>query len=180
MGNTFQRFRKTEPNVSKDVSGSIISFDMSGIEFVSTEAPHVDMSGVQVTLEPIEIPPTVVRVVPIIPMFEAPLSVIPLFETGRVPEDENMDTRRSAIFDALLAELYGDALIDYESRPKNPEEVSICSCLCRRFLRLVNPSKFTAKTEELDSEPSEITNSTNTARRNVLDATNQTGKCKTV
>jgi len=178
MGNTFQRFRKNEPNVFKDVSGSLISFDISGIEFVSIEAQHIDISGVQVTLEPIEITPTVVRVIPIIPMFEAPAPVIPLFER-RVPEDENIDTRRGAIFDALLAELYGDALIDYESRPKNSEEVSICSYLCRRFLRLVNPSKFTAKTEELDSEPSEKTIRT-TNRACILDSTNQTGKNKTV
>lgn len=177
MGNTFQRFRKAEPTVSTDVSGSILSFDMSGIEFVSTEAPHIDVSGVQVTMEPIESPQTIVTVVPIMPMIDAPsLTVIPP-EPRWLPEG---DARRSAIFDALISEIYGDALIDYESRPKYPEEVNLCAYLCRHFLRLVNPNKFAAKTEELDSEPSEKTNGTNTARQNILDASNQTGKCKTV
>lgn len=183
MGNTFQRFRKAEPNVSKDVSGSIISFDMSGIEFVSTEGASIDVSGVQVTMEPIETPHTVVTVVPIMPMFELPA---PPFEIRLVPECENIDTRRGAIFDALLAEIYGDALIDYESFPKDPEEVNICAHLCRRLLRFVNPNKITRKMEELDSEPSEKTihhntnRKINSVRRNILDATNQTGKCKTV
>ena len=160
MGNTFQRFRKIEPN--KDVSGSLITFDMSGIEFVSTEEPHTDMSGAQDTMEP----HTVVTVVPIIPMIEAPSLTVMLPEPRWLPED---DAHRSAIFYALISEIYGDASIDYESRLKYPEEVNICEYLCRRFLRLVNPNKSIEKT-----------NDTNTAYQNILDATNQTGKCKTV
>lgn len=183
MGNTFQRFRKAEPN--KDVSGSLITFDMSGIEFVSTEEQKMDVSGVQVaieTLEPIEIPHTVVTVVPIMPMLDAPLSITPLVETRLLPACENIDTRRSAIFNALIAEIYGAVMIGQESHSKEQEEVNICSHVCHRLLQLMNPIELSAKTEELDSAPSEITTlrATNTIRWNTLDAANQAGKCKTV
>ena len=185
MGNTFQRFRKAEPTVSTDVSGSILSFDMSGIEFVSTEAPHIDVSGVQVTMEPIETPHTIVTVlpilpiVPIVPMLDAPLSVTPLFETQLVPPCEY--THRGAIFEALLTEIYGAIITGHESRSKDLEEVNLCSYICRRLLQLVNPAELTAKTEELDSEPSGKTNgNVNLVHYNVLDAANQAGKCKNV
>jgi hypothetical protein len=155
MGNTF---RKTEPVVDpiEDVSQTIISFDMSGIEFVSTDEPHTDVSGAQDTMEP----DTVVTLV------DAPSLTVMLPEPRWLPEG---DAHRSAIFYALISEIYGDASIDYESRLKYPEEVNICEYLCRRFLRLVNPNNSIEKT-----------NDTNTACQNILDATNQTGKCKTV
>lgn len=183
MGNTFQRFRKIEPH--KDVSGSLITFDMSGIEFVSTEEQKMDVSGVQVaieTLEPIEIPNTVVTVVPIMPMLDAPLSITPLIETRLLPACEDIDTRRSAIFNALIAEIYGAVMIGQESRSKEQEEVNICSHVCRRLLQLMNPIELSAKTEELDSAPSDknTPRATNTIRWNILDAANQAGKCKTV
>lgn len=155
MGNTF---RKAEPVVDpiNDVSQTIISFDMSGIEFVSTDEPHTDVSGAQDTMEP----DTVVTLI------DAPSLTVMLPEPRWLPEG---DAHRSAIFYALISEIYGDASIDYESRPKYPEEVNICEYLCRRFLLLVNPNKSIEKT-----------NDTNTARQNILDVTNQTGKCKTV
>lgn len=160
MGNIFRKAEPIEP--INDVSQTIISFDMSGIEFVSTEEPHTDVSGAQDTMEP----HTVVTVVPIIPMIDTPSLTVMLPEPRWLPEG---DAHRSAIFYALISEIYGDASIDYKSRPKYPEEVNICEYLCHRFLRLVNPNKSIEKTNE-----------TNTAHQNILDATNQTGKCKTV
>lgn len=164
MGNIFRKAEPIEP--INDVSQTIISFDMSGIEFVSTDEPHTDVSGAQVTMEPIESQHTVVAVVPIIPMIDAPSLTVMLPEPRWLPEG---DAHRSAIFYALISEIYGDASLDYESRPKYPEEVDICAYLYRSFLLLVNPNKFIEKP-----------NGTITAHQNILDATNQTGKCKTV
>jgi len=163
MGNTF---RKAKPVVDpiNDVSQTIISFDMSGIEFVSTDESHTDVSGAQDTMEPDTVEPD--TVVPIIPMIDAPSLTVMLPEPRWLPEGEAF---RSAIFYALISEIYGDASIDYESRLKYPEEVNICEYLCRRFLLLVNPNKSIEKTNDI-----------NTVCQNILDATNQTGKCKTV
>ena len=167
MGSTLTKYPKAVaslPGYNTDLSGSMISIDVSGTEIVSTDM----YSSVQLTDTPrpllCDAPtqlmlsdaplPLMLSDAPQSLLCDAPqslmLSDVPtqmMLSDTPLPDIPQID-----IVGLFLAELYGVSTIDGESQPKEPfsdDDGTICSCLCRQLRKLITPVNHSSRVEEL-------------------------------
>ena len=176
MGSTLTKYPKAVaslPGYNTDLSGSMISIDVSGTEIVSTDM----YSSVQLTDTPrpllCDAPTQLMLSDAPLPLMlsDAPQSLLcdaplPLMlsdaSQSLMPSDVPTqmmlsdtplpDIPQIDIVGLFLAELYGVSTIDGESQPKEPfsdDDGTICSCLCRQLRKLITPVNHSSRVEEL-------------------------------